>query len=167
MRTALELLGVAGALLSVFLLGVLLSGDAALCGRFRSLDTSPDGVVMLSFCGDGLLGADGAAGRESTICDAAITGLAGGTGVVAGRDAGAETAMSGTAGFSWQVERGRRTRRVDPQADQARRESLAQKLTLDTVAPNMDVHTALFKDLLAFQFASPGMYGLDELWDGT
>ena len=66
-----------------------------------------------------------------------------------------------------QVERGRRTRRVDPQADQARRESLAQKLTLDTVAPNMDVHTALFKDLLAFQFASPGMYGLDELWDGT
>ena len=66
-----------------------------------------------------------------------------------------------------QVERGRRTNRADPQADQARRESLAQKLTLDTVAPNMDVHTALFKDLLAFQFASPGMYGLDELWDGT
>ena len=66
-----------------------------------------------------------------------------------------------------QVERGRRTNRADPQADQARRESLAQKLTLDTVAPNMDVHTALFKDLLAFQFASPGTYGLDELWDGT
>ena len=50
---------------------------------------------------------------------------------------------------------------------QARRESLAQKLTLDTVAPSMDVHAALFKDLLAFQFASPGTYGLDELWDGT
>ena len=66
-----------------------------------------------------------------------------------------------------QVERGRRTRREDPQADQARRESLAQKLTLDTVAPNMDVHAALFKDLLAFQFSSPGKYGLDELWDGT
>ena len=66
-----------------------------------------------------------------------------------------------------QVERGRRTNRADPQADQARRESLAQKLTLDTDAPNMDVHTALFKDLLAFQFASPGTYGLDELWDGT
>ena len=66
-----------------------------------------------------------------------------------------------------QVERGRRTNRADPQADQARRESLAQKLTLDTVAPNMDVHAALFKDLLAFQFASPGTYGLDELWDGT
>ena len=66
-----------------------------------------------------------------------------------------------------QVERGRRTRWVDPQASQARRESLAQKLTLDTVAPSMDVHAALFKDLLAFQFASPGTYGLDELWDGT
>ena len=65
-----------------------------------------------------------------------------------------------------QVERGRRTRREDLQADQARRESLAQKLTLDT-APNMDVHAALFKDLLAFQFSSPGKYGLDELWDGT
>ena len=46
-------------------------------------------------------------------------------------------------------------------------ESHLQKLTLDTVAPNMEVHTALFKDLLAFQFASPGLYGLDELWDGT
>ena len=66
-----------------------------------------------------------------------------------------------------QVERGRRTRWVDPQASQARRESLAQKLTLDTVAPSMDVHAAFFKDLLAFQFASPGKYGLDELWDGT
>ena len=48
------------------------------------------------------------------------------------------------------VERGRQTNRADSQADQARRESLAQKLTLDTVAPNMDVHTALFKNLLAF-----------------
>ena len=66
-----------------------------------------------------------------------------------------------------QVERGRRTNRADPQADQARRESLAQKLTLDTAAPNMEVHAALFKELLAFQFASPGTYGLDELWDGT
>ena len=52
-----------------------------------------------------------------------------------------------------QVERGRRTRWVDQQASQARRESLAQKLTLDTVAPSMDVHAALFKDLLAFQIA--------------
>ena len=42
-----------------------------------------------------LLGADGAAGRESTICDAAMTGLAGGAGVVAGRDAGAETPLAG------------------------------------------------------------------------
>ena len=66
-----------------------------------------------------------------------------------------------------QVERGRRTNRADPQADQARRESLAQKLILDTAAPNMEVHAALFKELLAFQFASPGTYGLDELWDGT
>ena len=70
--------------------------------------------------------------------------------------------------WQWrQVERGRRTRRVDPQASQARRESLAQTLTLDTVAPSMYVHSELFKDLLAFQFASPGLYGLDELWDGT
>ena len=65
------------------------------------------------------------------------------------------------------VERGRRTRYVDPQASQSRRESLAQRLTLDTVAPSMDVHAELFKDLLAFPFASPGKYGLDELWDGT
>ena len=103
MRTALESLGVAGASLSVFLLGVSLSGDAASCGRFSSLDPSPDGVIMLSSCGDGLLGADGAARRESTICDAETTGLAGGVGVVAGRDAGAESAISGTAGFSWET----------------------------------------------------------------
>ena len=31
----------------------------------------------------------------------------------------------------------------------------------------MYVHSELFKDLLAFPFASPGKYGLDELWDGT
>ena len=49
-----------------------------------------------------------------------------------------------------QVERGRRTNRADPQADQARRESLAQKLTLDTAAPNMEVHAALFKIFLPF-----------------
>ena len=58
---------------------------------------------MLLFCGDELLEADGAAGQESTICDAAITGLAGEAGVVAGRDAGAETAISGTAWLSWET----------------------------------------------------------------
>ena len=100
MRTALESLGVAGASLSVFLLGVSLFGDAASCGRFSSLDPSADWVTMLSSCGDGLLGADGVAGRESTIWDAETTGLAGGFGVVAGKDAGAESAISGTAGFS-------------------------------------------------------------------
>ena len=44
-----------------------------------------------------------AAGRESTICDAETTGLAGGVGVVAGRDAGAESAISGTADFFWET----------------------------------------------------------------
>ena len=65
------------------------------------------------------------------------------------------------------VERGRRTKWVDPQASQSSRESLAQRLTLDTVAPSMYVHSEFFKDLLAFPFASPGKYGLDQLWDGT
>ena len=65
-----------------------------------------------------------------------------------------------------QVERGRRTNRADPQADQARRESLAQRLTLDTAATSMDVHSALFKELLELQFESPCTYGLDELWTG-
>ena len=54
-----------------------------------------------------------------------------------------------------------------PAASQSSRESVAQRLTLDTVAPSMYVHSELFKDLLAFPFASPGKYGLDELWDGT
>ena len=31
----------------------------------------------------------------------------------------------------------------------------------------MDVHTALFKDLLELQFESPCKYGLDELWTGN
>ena len=65
-----------------------------------------------------------------------------------------------------QVERGRRSRWVEPQAAQARRESLAQRLTLDTAATSMDVHSALFKDLLELQFESPCKYGLDELWTG-
>ena len=104
MRTALKSLAcVAGASLNVFLLGVLLSGKAASCGPFSSLDPSSDGAVMLSFCGNGWLEADGAAGQELTICDAAITGLAEGAGVVAGRDAEAKTAISGTAGFSWKT----------------------------------------------------------------
>ena len=51
---------------------------------------------MLSSCGDGLLGADGAAGRESTIWDAETTGFAGGVGVVAGRDAEAVKTMQET-----------------------------------------------------------------------
>ena len=72
---------------------------------------------MLSFCGDGLLGADGAAGQESTICDAATTGLAGGIGVVAGRDAEAETAISGTAGFFWKTAIAIGCRNVGPEAD--------------------------------------------------
>ena len=42
-RHPLESLGVAGASLSVFLLGVSLSGDAASCGHFSSLDPSSDG----------------------------------------------------------------------------------------------------------------------------
>ena len=53
-----------------------------------------------------------------------------------------------------QVERSRRSRWVEPQANQARRESLVQRLTLDTVASRLDVHTALFKDLVEFQFES-------------
>ena len=65
-----------------------------------------------------------------------------------------------------QVERGRRTNRADPQADQARRESLAQRLTLDTAAPSMDVHSTLFNELLKLQFESPCLYGLDVLWTG-
>ena len=71
------------------------------------------------------------------------------------------------AGEWRKVEQGRRTKWVDPQASQARREALAQRLTLDTDVPSMYVHTELFKNLLQFQFASPGDYGLDELWDGT
>ena len=43
---------------------------------------------------------DGAAGRESTICEAATTGLAGGGGVTDGWNAGADTAISGTAWLS-------------------------------------------------------------------
>ena len=65
-----------------------------------------------------------------------------------------------------QVERGRRSRWVEPQAAQARRESLAQRLTLDTAATSMNVHSTLFKDLLELQFESPCQYGLDELWTG-
>ena len=65
-----------------------------------------------------------------------------------------------------QVERGRRSRWVEPQAAQARRASLAQRLTLDTAATSMNVHSALFKDLLELQFESPCQYGLDELWTG-
>ena len=63
-----------------------------------------------------------------------------------------------------QVERGRRTNRADPQADQARRESLAQRLTLDTAATSMHGHSTLFNELLKLQFESPCLYGLDELW---
>ena len=104
MQTALKsLAGVAEALLSVFLMGVSLSGKAALCGCFSLLNPLPDGAVMLSSCGDGLLGADGAAGRELTIRDAAITSLAEGAGVVAGRDAETKTAISGTAWISWET----------------------------------------------------------------
>ena len=56
-----------------------------------------------------------------------------------------------------QVERGRRTNRADPLADQARRESLAQRLTLDTAATSMHVHSNLFNELLKLQFESPCM----------
>ena len=39
-------------------------------------------------------------------------------------------------------------KRVDPQSSQSGREALAQRLTLDTDAPSIYVHTELFNDLL-------------------
>ena len=106
-RIALESLGVAGASLSVFLLGVSLSGVAISCGRLRSPDTSLGWAFMLSSGGDVVHGVDGAAGRDSTICEASIigfAGFAGGGGVIDGRPVGADTAVSGTAVLPWDPE---------------------------------------------------------------
>ena len=82
-------------------------------------------------------------------------------------EAAQEAVHDAHAGQWRQVERGRRSKQVDPQSNQSGREALAQRLTLESDAPSMDVHAALFQDLLAFQFASPGTYGLDALWDGA
>ena len=82
------------------------------------------------------------------------------------KEAAHEAAHDAHAGEWRKVERGNRARWVDP-CPQYRREALAQRLTLDTDASSMYIHTELFRDLLKFQFASPGDYGLDVLWDGT
>ena len=68
--------------LKVFLLGVSLSGEAVSCGRFRSSGPSLVGAVMASSREDESPGVVGAAGRDSTNCEAEITGFVGAGGVM-------------------------------------------------------------------------------------